>query len=95
MLTTIQILLLLIGVVRSLVIAHFIMSWLISFGVLNIRQPVVAQIWDGLNRLLEPLYGPIRRMLPQMGGIDLSPVVALLGIYAIQIILTNNAALFY
>ena len=90
-----QILMMILGVVRTVIIIHFIMSWLISFGVLNIRQPVVAQIWDGLNRLLEPLYGPIRRMLPQMGGIDLSPVVALLGIYAIQTILTNNAALFY
>ncbi|SHF36851.1 YggT family protein [Litoreibacter ascidiaceicola] len=90
-----QILMLLLGVVRTVIIIHFIMSWLISFGVLNMRQPIVAQIWDGLNRLLEPLYGPIRRILPQMGGLDLSPVVALLGIYALQIILTNNAALFY
>jgi YggT family protein len=89
-----QILMMILGVVRTVIIIHFIMSWLISFGVLNMRQPIVAQIWDGLNRLLEPLYGPIRRMLPQMGGMDLSPVVALLGIYALQIILSNNAALF-
>lgn len=90
-----QILMMLLGLVRTVIIIHFIMSWLISFGVLNMRQPLVAQIWDGLNRLLEPLYGRIRRLLPQMGGLDLSPVVALLGIYALQIILNNNAALFY
>jgi YggT family protein len=90
-----QILMMLLGLVRTVIIIHFIMSWLISFGVLNMRQPLVAQIWDGLNRLLEPLYGRIRRLLPQMGGLDLSPVVALLGIYALQIILSNNAALFY
>ncbi|SFR34615.1 YggT family protein [Litoreibacter janthinus] len=89
-----QILMMILGVARTVILIHFVMSWLISFGVLNMRQPLVAQIWDGLNRLLEPIYGPIRRLLPQMGGIDLSPVVALLGIYALQIILTNNAALF-
>lgn len=89
-----QILLMVIGVVRFVIIIHFIMSWLISFQVLNLRQPLVAQIWDGLNRLLEPIYGPIRRVLPNMGGLDLSPLVALLGVYAIEIILRNNAAVF-
>lgn len=87
----IQILLMLIGVVRTFIIAHFIMSWLIQFQVLNIRQEFVSQIWHGLNRLLEPIYGPIRRVLPQMGGIDLSPLVALLGLQAIRIVLINNA----
>jgi YggT family protein len=85
---------LILGVVRTVILIHFIMSWLLSFQVLNLRQPIVAQIWDGLNRLLEPIYGPIRRVLPQMGGLDLSPLVALLGIYAIEIILRNNAAAF-
>lgn len=89
-----QILLMVLGVVRFVIIVHFIMSWLISFQVLNLRQPIVAQIWDGLNRLLEPIYGPIRRFLPNMGGLDLSPLVALLGVYALEIILRNNAALF-
>ncbi len=89
-----QILLLLIGVVRTVILIHFIMSWLLSFQVLNLRQPLVAQIWDGLTRLLEPIYGPIRRFLPQMGGLDLSPLVALLGVYAVEIILRNNAAAF-
>jgi YggT family protein len=70
------------------------MSWLISFQVLNIRQPLVQQVWYGLNRLLEPLYAPIRRILPAMGGLDLSPLVVLIAIYALQIILTNNIAVF-
>ena len=51
-----QILMLVLDVVWFLIIAHVIMSWLINFQVLNLRQPLVAQIWDGLNRLLEPLY---------------------------------------
>jgi YggT family protein len=90
-----EILMMLLGVVKTVILIHFIMSWLISFGVLNLHQPIVAQIWSGLNRLLEPIYGPIRRMLPQMIGIDLSPLVALLGVYALQIILSNNAGFFY
>nr|MDJ0821919.1 YggT family protein [Paracoccaceae bacterium] len=72
-----------------------IMSWLINFQVLNLRQPIVAQIWDGLNRLLEPLYGRIRRILPPMSGLDLAPLVALVGVYALRIILANNAGFFY
>ena len=90
-----EILLLLLGVARFFIIAHFIMSWLISFQVLNVRQQFVAQIWYGLSRLLEPIYGPIRRILPPMGGLDLAPLVALIGIYAIEIVLRNNQALFY
>lgn len=90
----IQILFMLIGVVRFFIIAHFIMSWLIQFQVLNIRQPFVSQVWYGLSRLLEPIYGPIRRILPNMGGIDLAPLVALLGLEALRIILWNNQGVF-
>lgn len=94
MYSVIQILLMLIGVLRTFVFVHFIMSWLIQFQVLNIRQEFVAQIWYGLNRLLEPIYGPIRRVLPNMGGIDLSPIVVLLGLQAIRIVLINNIGAF-
>lgn len=89
-----EILMLILGIARFFILAHFIMSWLVQFQVLNLRQPLVAQIWFGLNRVLEPVYGPIRRILPNMGGIDLSPIVALIGIYALEIILRNNVALF-
>ena len=95
MLSVIQILLLILDVVWFIMIAHIIMSWLINFQVLNLRQPLVAQVWDGLNRLLEPLYGPIRRVLPPMGGPDLAPLVALIAVYALRIILMNNAPAFY
>ncbi len=70
------------------------MSWLISFQVLNLRQPMVAQIWYGLNRLLEPLYAPIRRILPPMGGLDLAPLGVLLAIWALRLILANNCGFF-
>lgn len=90
-----EILMLILSVAKFFILAHFVMSWLVAFQVLNLRQPFVYQVWSGLNRILEPLYGPIRRILPNLGGIDLSPLVVLLGIYALEIILRNNIALFY
>ena len=90
-----QIIMLILDVVWFVVIAHVIMSWLINFQVLNLRQPLVAQVWYGLERLLEPLYGAIRRILPPMGGLDLAPLVVLIGLAALRIILQNNAAAFY
>jgi YggT family protein len=88
-----QILMLILDVAVFIILAHVIMSWLINFQVLNIRQPLVSQLWYGLGRLLEPLYAPIRRILPQM-GLDLAPLVVLIAIYALQIILRNNVAAF-
>ena len=93
MTSLIQIIMLILDVIWFIVIVHVILSWLINFQVLSLRQPITAQIWDGLNRVLEPLYGPIRRILPDMGGIDLAPLVLLIGIYALRIIIANNAAL--
>lgn len=90
-----QILMLLLDVLWFILIAHIIMSWLINFQVLNLRQPLVAQVWYGLNRLLEPIYSRVRRFLPEMGGLDLAPLVVLLGIYAIRIVLINNSASFF
>ncbi|EEX09189.1 MULTISPECIES: YggT family protein [Ruegeria] len=95
MLSLIQILLLILDIVWFIILAHVIMSWLINFQVLNLHQQLVAQIWYGLNRLLEPIYGPIRRILPNMGGLDLTPLVVLIGVYALRIILINNAVYFY
>ena len=89
-----QILMLILSVAKFFIFAHFIMSWLISFQVLNIRQPFVQQVWYGLNRILEPLYAPIRRILPAMGGLDLAPLVVLIAIYALEFVLRNNIALF-
>lgn len=86
---------LVLGVARTLIFVHFVMSWLISFQVLNIRQPFVSQIWYTLQRILEPIYAPIRRFMPNLGGIDLSPIVALLAIEAIRIVLINNIGAFY
>ncbi|MGX0976986.1 YggT family protein [Roseovarius sp. MBR-51] len=90
-----QILMLLLDILWFFIIAHVIMSWLINFQVLNLRQQLVAQIWYGLNRLLEPIYSRVRRILPPMSGIDLAPLVVLVAVYALRIVLINNAAAFY
>ena len=74
------------------IIAHFIMSWLIAFNVLNLHQQIVGQIWQSLNRLSDPIYRPIRQYLPSMGGLDLAPLVALLIIAALQYILVYYGA---
>lgn len=89
-----QILMMILDIASYIMIAHIIMSWLINFQVLNLRQPLVAQMWYGVNRLLDPIYSRIRTFLPNMGGLDLAPLVALLGVYAIRIILINNAPAF-
>ncbi|MCK4711349.1 MAG: YggT family protein [Marinosulfonomonas sp.] len=90
-----QILNLILDVVWFIMIAHIIMSWLINFQVLNLHQPMVQQIWHGLNKLLEPLYSRIRRFLPATPGLDLAPLVAFIGIIVLRIILRNNAEFFY
>ncbi len=95
MLSLFQILMLVLDIVWFFIIAHVIMSWLINFQVLNLHQQLVGQIWYFLNRILEPLYGPVRRILPNMQGIDLAPLVVLISVYAVRIILVNNISAFY
>ncbi|NSX53209.1 YggT family protein [Parasulfitobacter algicola] len=90
-----EILMFVLNVAYFIMIIHIIMSWLISFQVINPYQPTIGQIWNGLNRLLEPIYAPIRRVLPNTPGIDLAPLVAFIILIALRIILTNNAAFFY
>jgi YggT family protein len=89
-----QILLLILDVAQWIIIAHIIMSWLINFQVLNLRQPLVAQIWDGLNRVLDPIYSRVRSFLPALGGIDFAPLIVLLCIIGLRIIIVNNAGVF-
>lgn len=62
------------------VIASAVLSWLIAFNVVNPRNQLVGTIWDTLVRLTEPVLAPIRRFLPNLGGIDISPVILLLAL---------------
>ena len=73
-----------------IILAHVIMSWLINFRVLNLQQAIVAQIWQGINRLVNPVYSRIRQFLPNTGGLDFAPLIALFAVYALRIVIHNN-----
>jgi YggT family protein len=66
------------------VIAMIIMSWLISFNVINTRNQFVDQVWRTLNALTEPVLNPIRRIMPNFSGLDISPIILFLIIIFIQ-----------
>ena len=61
-----------------------IMSWLISFNVINTRNQFVASVWRILNQITEPILRPIRRVIPPMGGLDLSPIIVFVIIFFLQ-----------
>jgi len=84
MISLFDILLMVIDVAKWIILASIIMSWLVNFQVLNLRQPLVAQIWNGLNQILEPLYSRIRRMLPATGGIDFAPLIVIIVVFFLQ-----------
>ncbi len=67
-----------------LLIISAVLSWLIAFNVLNTRNQFVSTVWDMLYRITEPVLRPIRNMLPNMGGIDISPIILLLLIFFIE-----------
>ena len=55
-----------------------IMSWLLAFDVVNFRNNIVRMVWNFLNAVTEPVLAPIRRLLPNLGGVDISPIILLL-----------------
>jgi YggT family protein len=61
-------------------IAAAVMSWLMAFNVVNSHNPTVRMIWDFLYRITEPVLAPIRSVLPGLGGIDISPVILIIGL---------------
>lgn len=83
----IQIILILLDVLWWIIIIQAIMSWLIAFNVINTHNEVVRSIWIALDRLTQPLYRPIRKVMPDLGALDLSPMVVLLLIIILQTIL--------
>ena len=76
-----------------LLIASAVLSWLIAFNVINTRNQFVSTIWDSLYRITEPALRPIRQRLPNLGGIDISPIILLLILFFIrQFVLTTVAS---
>ena len=75
-----------------IIIAGAVMSWLIAFNVVNPYNPFVRSVWQALNAVTEPLLRPIRRWMPDLGGIDISPVVLILACVFVQSVVLPNLA---
>ena len=91
LLSLFQILDLLLRVLTYLIIAQAIISWLVAFNVINTHNDFVRSFLNFLDRITEPLYRPIRRLMPDFGGIDFSPLVVLLLVYVVRILLAGVA----
>ncbi|WP_425358674.1 YggT family protein [Aestuariivirga litoralis] len=72
-----------------IILAMVVMSWLVAFGIVNRSNPYVRQIGYALERLTEPLLRPIRRVLPDLGGIDISPIVLLIAMQFFGMLVTR------
>ena len=89
MTSLIQILYILLNLVRWIIVVQAILSWLIAFNVINTYNDLIRQLYQGLNSITEPVYRPIRRVLPDFGQIDFAPAIVLLLISIINIVLNR------
>ncbi len=89
--TIAEILHLLISIIITLVIVQFVLGLLIAFNVVNMHNDFVAAIWRAVNALLDPLLRPIRRIMPNTGAIDFSPLVLIIGLQILLIVVNNIA----
>ncbi len=69
-----------------------ILTWLVAFDVINLRNPTVRQIVQVLDRIVDPMLRPIRRLLPNLGGVDISPIILLILLKALEILVDNTVA---
>lgn len=95
MIAILQIVQLLLNLLWWIIVIQAILSWLVAFNVINMSSEFVRAIWTALQRITEPLYRPIRRILPDFGALDLSPLVVLLVIYILSNIVIPNIAANY
>ena len=91
LLSLFQILDILLQVLMWIIIIQAILSWLVAFNVINTHNDFVRSFLRALDRLTRPLYRPIRKLLPDFGGIDFSPIVVILLIYVLRILLSGLA----
>ena len=82
----------LIGLLIFLIIVSAILSWLVAFDVINLRNPTMYRVVKTLDQLTDPLLRPIRRFLPNLGGIDISPIILLLLLQALRIVVDGFLA---
>lgn len=95
MLVLLQILDLLLWLVMWIIIIQAVLSWLVAFNVINVHNDFVRSVLYALDRMTQPLYRPIRRILPDFGALDLSPMVVLLIIIILRDYLIPAAAASY
>ena len=86
----IEVLLIIIDIYIWLLIAMAILSWLIAFNVLNTRNRFVATVIDFLYRITEPALRPLRRIIPTIGGLDISPAVLILILFFVKRLIVTN-----
>jgi YggT family protein len=91
MYTLINIIALLTNIVVMLVIVQFVIGLLFAFNVVNSSNQFLVQVYRSINSLLEPVLGPIRRIMPETGAIDFSPLVLVVGLQVLMIILQGIA----
>lgn len=87
----IEILIMLLWVASMIIIAQAVLSWLVAFNVINTHSDFVRSLLYALDRMTAPLYRPIRKVMPDFGGIDFSPIVVLLLIWVLQRLLVGVA----
>ena len=90
MIALLQTLSMLLSLVWWVFLIMIIMSWLISFNVINTRNQFVAGVWRTLNQVTEPILRPIRRIIPPVGGLDLSPIIVFVIIFFLQSFIAND-----
>jgi YggT family protein len=90
MIALLQTISLILSIVWWVFLIMIIMSWLISFNVINTRNQFVSQVWRIVNAITEPILRPIRRVIPPMGGLDLSPIVVFVIIFFLQNFIAND-----
>lgn len=90
MITLLQIVQVLLNVLWWIIVIQAVLSWLIAFNVINTSNDFVRSLWEGLRKLTEPLYRPIRKILPDFGALDLSPIVVLLIVFILSNIVIPN-----
>ncbi|WP_129793589.1 YggT family protein [Sphingosinicella sp. CPCC 101087] len=91
LLAVFDIVIMLLWVLSWIIIGQAILSWLVAFNVINTHNDFVRTLLQALDRITAPLYRPIRKILPDFGGLDFSPLVVLLIIWGLQTLLTGIA----
>ncbi|RYE78121.1 MAG: YggT family protein [Hyphomicrobiales bacterium] len=90
MIALLQTISMLLNIVWWIFLIMIIMSWLINFNVINTRNQFVATVWRIVNQITEPILRPIRKIVPPVGGLDLSPIIVFVIIFFLQSFISND-----